>query len=189
MENAPNHVILWSQIKPLLNMPFGPCSLAFKEGLAKRDLHPLPSGLYKLREIHREMSSCLDEFVLLAKLLRAKQPLRGNCTYGDQAPWIKKRPIGIAFGLGWKVLPAIQALIGNGISSEEIEKHLPGFIQKIAALVNQCEIALPQIKGPIRHEYERWRNHDSLIAPLFELALIIVNDALLIQEECGLLRA
>jgi hypothetical protein len=177
MKNIPNHVILWSQIKPLLDMPFGPCSLAFKEGLVKREQHPLPSGLYKLRDAHREMSRCLDEFVLLARLLRAKQPLRGNCTYGDHAPWIKKRPIDISFELGWKVLPAIQALIGDGISAEETNQFLPGFIQRIADLINQCERTLPQIKGPIRHEYDRWRNHDSLIAPLFESMLSIIETA------------
>lgn len=183
MKNTPNHVILWSQIKPLLNMPFGPCSSAFKEGLVKREQHPLPSGLYKLRDAHREMGKCLDEFVLLARLLRAKQPLRGNCTYGDQAPWIKKRPIDISFELGWKVLPAIQALIGDGISNAEINKYLPGFIQRIADLVNQCERTLPQIKGPIKHEYDRWRNHDSIVAPLFETALSIIESSIFITGE------
>ena len=183
MENTPNHVIMWSQIKPLLNMPFGPCSVAFKEGLVKREQHTLPSGLYKLRDAHREMAKCLDEFVLLAKLLRAKQPLRGNCTYGDQAPWIKKRPIDISFELGWKVLPAIQALVGDGISTTEINKILPGFIQRIADLVNQCERALPLIKGPIRYEYDRWRNHDSAIAPLFKSALSVIESAIVIAKE------
>ena len=183
MKNTPNHVILWSQIKPLLNIPYGPCSLGFKEGLTKREQHPLPSGFYKLRDAHREMSKCLDEFVLLAKLLRAKQPLRGNCTFGDQAPWIKKRPINISFELGWKVLPAIQALVGDGISVVEINNLLPGFIQRIATLINQCERVLPLIKGPIRYEYDRWRNHESAIAPLLESALSIIESAVHIAEE------
>ena len=158
-------------------MPFGPCSLAFKEGLIKREQHPLPSGLYKLRDAHREMNKCLDEFVLLAKLLRAKQPLRGNCTYGDQAPWIKKRPVDISFELGWKVLPAIQALVGDGVSTAEINKLLPGFIRRIANLINQCERALPLIKGPISYEYARWRNHDSAITPLLESVISIIESA------------
>lgn len=183
MKNTPNHVILWSQIQPLLNTPFGPCSLALKEGLVKREPHTLPSGLYKLRDAHREMRSCLEEFLLLARLLRAKQPLRGNCTYGDQAPWIKKRPICISFELGWKILPAIQALPGDGVSSEDVDTQLPGYIQKIADLVNQCERTLPQIKGPIRHEYDRWRNHDSAITPLFESALSIIESAIHLSEE------
>jgi hypothetical protein len=129
------------------------------------------------------MNKCLDEFVLLARLLRAKQPLRGNCTYGDQASWIKVRPLDISFELGWKVLPAIQALIGDGVSAEDVSKFLPGIIQRIADLVNQCEKTLMQIKGPIRHEYERWRNHTSIITPLFESALGIIESGANITEE------
>jgi hypothetical protein len=182
MKKPSNHVILWSKISPLLNNPFGSCSLSLKAGLAQRAEHPLPSGLYKLRDAHREMSKCLDEFVLLARLLRAKQQLRGNCTYGDQVPWIKRRPVDISFELGWKVLPAIQALISDGISAKDISKYLPGFIQRVADLVNQCEKTLPQIKGPIRHEYERWRNHSSLITPLFESALGIIESGVHIAE-------
>ena len=183
MKNTPNHVMLWSQISHLLDNSTGPCSLALKEGLANREKHPLPSGLYKLKDAFREIRRNLDEFTLLATLIRTKQPLVGYCTHGDQAHWIKQRPINIAYELGWKVLPAIFALSGDGVSNQEIKKHLPGLVQQIADLVNQCEKTLPQIKKPIRYEYGRWRNENSIITPLLESALSIIGSAIYITKD------
>jgi len=183
MKNPPNPVILWSKISPLLNNPSGPCSLSLKAGLVQRADHPLPSGLYKLRDAKREISRNLEEFQLLARLLQSKQPLRGNCTYGDHALWVKKWPTELAFELGWKVLPSIEALVGDGISDEKVKNCLPGYFRRIANLVNQCEVISPQITGPIGNEYKRWRNKKSLITPLFETALGIIESALDITKE------
>jgi len=183
MNKPPNPVILWSQIQPLLNKPTGPCSLALKEGLDKRSAHPLPSGVYKLLEAHSDLWQCLDEFYLLAELLRANQPLRGSCTWGDQAPWIKKMPLVIAFEFGWKVLPGIQALAGDGVADVEVTKELPGFVKRVAKLINCCDAVLPSIKGPIKYEYERWLDYDSLITPLLEKGLCVIELALRVANE------
>ena len=178
MKNPTNPVILWSQIKPQLNQPLAPCASELKRGLDMRTQHPLHTGLYKLREAQHAMGKCLDEFELLSHLFRTKQPLKGNCTYGDHTPWIKERPLRIAFELGWKVLPAIEALTGDGISREEVARYLTVFIQRVADLVIQCDQVLPSIKGPIRHEYERWMNHGSIVTPLLESGLWIIESAM-----------
>lgn len=183
MKKPTNPVILWSHIRPLLNKPTGPCSLALKEGLDKRSEHPLPSGVYKLREAHSDLWQCLDEFHLLAELLRANQPLRGSCTWGDQATWIKQMPLVIAFEFGWKVLPGIQALVGDGVNVIEVAKELPGFFKRIAILINRCDEVLPSIKGPIKYEYERWLDYDSIITPLLETGLYVIESALRVANE------
>lgn len=183
MKKPSNPEIMWSHIEPLLDKPTGPCSSALKEGLDKRSQHPLTSGIYKLQEAHGDLWQCLDEFYLLAELLRAKQPLRGSCTLGDQALWIKKMPLVIAFEFGWKVLPGIQALVGDGVNVVEVTKELPVFVKRVAILINRCDAVLPSIKGPIKDEYERWLNYDSIITPLLETGLCVIESALRVANE------
>ena len=183
MKTPTNPVVLWLKIKPLLHNPKAPCATKLKKGLEERVKYPLGAGLYKLQEAKHRMGQCLEEFELLANLLKRKEPLRGLCTYGDHAPWIKERPLSIAYELGWKVLPAIEALIGDGVSAHEIAQHSPALLQGVATLVTQCEVVLPNIKGPIRYEYERWRNDDSIITPLLQSGLRIIESAVYMAKK------
>ncbi len=178
MKNTLDPVVLWSLTSPLLTDSSAPCANAFKRGLLERAKYPLNLGIYKLTEFEKESSRCLNEFQILAHRLRYSQPLRGLCTYGDHAPWIKNRPTALAFEIGWKLLPAINALRLGEVSSTHIEKEFEFYILKIAELINTCEEVLPKIKGPIRHEYERWRDNKSLIALLYIKAISITEAAL-----------
>lgn len=183
MQKHQNPVVLWSQINLLLSNQVAPCANEFRRGTIERSKYPLNSGIYKLNEFIRESNRCVDEFRLLALQKKHSQPLRGLCTYGDHASWIKNRPTDLAFEAGWKLFPAIVALGYGEVPEAQIRSNLHFYFLKIAELINSCEEALPKIKAPIRYEYDRWKNNESLIAPLYIEAINIAEAALLLTKQ------
>ena len=150
----------------------------FNHAIKLREKYPLPFGAYKLREANRMFERFLGEVNILADCRRKKVPVRGVCTYGDHAMWLKGLPSKtIPYYLGYYLLPAINALDGDDVPIQEITRSLPFFSQEINSLLDRCDEAYNLIKR-IGYEYELWDNYDSVLIPILDTSLWLVDIAL-----------
>jgi hypothetical protein len=98
------------------NMEFGnkaPCHDAFRKGQDTRRASPLPSGVYKLREVlHRfrrdvKTMETIHDYLLHPGRFRPGASL-GCCTTDDKSTYLKGIPKRISGRFGKDVLPAIR---------------------------------------------------------------------------------
>ena len=155
-----------------------PCQKQFHKAIIERSNYPLPSGAYKLREAAHMLDRFEREITLLAGCQNRKQPLRGNCTYGDHATWLKQLPKQVAELLGYSILPAIRKLDADGVSQSVLQKQLPWFEREINKVVHECDRAFTAMKRGIRHEYQRWERNDSELVTMIYSSQHIVDAAL-----------
>jgi hypothetical protein len=151
----------------------------FKKAVKLREKYPLQSGAYKLREAVDMLIRFEDEIQTLAHCREQKRPMVGRCTNGDQAKWLKDLPAKtIPYYLGYYLLPAIKALDGDGVLRQTINEFLPFFEQEITNLLDRCDGAYNMIKNRIGHEYEQWNDNESVLIPLLDTSLWLVELAL-----------
>jgi hypothetical protein len=155
-----------------------PCHKAYSEGLNRRKECPLDSGAYKLRDAGWRLKRQAKEILILSRCLKQREPLRGLCTYGDHAPWLKNLPLTIADILGYYVLPAIKKLDSDNVPVPLIQQRLPYFKNEIAQLLFECELAFIELKRGVRYEYKLWKNNDSVLMPLVMRTQDLIDSAL-----------
>lgn len=158
-------------------------SQTFQSAQQRRACHPLRSGEYKLKETHNQLKSISDEVRRIADMKNNsrnpeyKKRLR-HCTSEDCGNWLKGLPKTIAELMGYNVLPAIDALVGDGISNEDAQQIKSGVLTRINDLVRGCDSAKRLLKGGISIEYNNFKRGDSILAELTDEAESIVDDIL-----------
>jgi hypothetical protein len=155
------------------------CQSEFDRGRAARVNHPLHQGHYKLRE---ELNRLDRRSATLAAIADYRSNgatghvrVLGCCTSDDAAVWLKRQPAEIAFDLGYYTLPAIAALVGDGVEPELVRKALASSAIEAGALVADCERVRVVLRGGIAPEYERLKLGCSLSLPLVQRAASIIQ--------------
>lgn len=158
-----------------------PCLRAFKKGQAERLARPLPFGLYKLNEARSTLVMVLQTMKNVGKFIRDGQRGYGiglgGCTSDDKAKWLKDLPAVVAHELGYNVLPAIAALAANGVLPSDIVPIIAKATDEAAQIVAQCELVRETLRAGIKREYDLMRQGDSMLAPLLQDAIDLIDQA------------
>lgn len=152
---------------------------AYHQALLQRNLYPLKCGIYKLNEVKDFAEKYLLE---TQKIARSKQTsnrcqLR-HCTPEDMHTWLKSAPVFVADELGYKVAPAIKALIGDGLSNDDVKRLRMQIQPRIDALLLQCDDVDDLIYTNIEVEYEQMKMGESLVADLYDRLYRLTDFAL-----------
>ena len=161
-----------------------PCQDAFYAARMARRQFPLTQGVYKLREsqcIIRAMHDSLDAIESLI-CHRVHYPhtaaLGPCCTTEDKASWMKRVPIQIGDLLGYSILPAIEALSGDGLSIGDVERELHSAQPAVEQVLQECDAVHARIKRSIEQEYTWMRQGRSSLRHVLELTSSIPQQAL-----------
>lgn len=160
------------------------CHDAFHAAREARRQVPLARGAYKLREslsVMGEMRETLDAIEDLV-CNRASYPagsiLGSCCTTDDKAYWMRNVPIYMAEVLGYVILPAVEALGGDGLSQHDVRRELNSAESAVGPILQKCDAAYARIKRSINLEYRQMREGRSDLKALLDLAEVIPQRAL-----------
>jgi len=162
------------------------CRDEFHRGEADRRKYPLHRGEYKLKEAHRALTYWRETLCKAGDYQR-KTPSQsarvnkcfGACTHEEAAWWLKKLPEQIAFKFGYAIVPAVEALGGDGVPSNIVAD----FVRKTRVLANmigaECDLARTELftRGVVV-EYQRMKQNDSSLAPLLNASIQLVERTL-----------
>lgn len=90
-----------------------------------------------------------------------------HCTAPEVRTWLKSAPVFIADELGYKVVGAVAALTGDGLTPQESHNIFQLAQQSIDSLLERCEYVDDLIRNSIQVEYEHMKQDDSLVADLY----------------------
>jgi len=144
-----------------------PCVLAFDTKQKERKQFPLRSGKYKLDEVHRALKEMLHAFDKIVEyrngehgLFYEKSDLGGFLAL-EMDTWLRDVPTTLSGFLGYKVLPGVAALVGDGLSTSIVTQE----VQKLNAFTSQflsdCDAAHVLLEEPISAEYARLEDGSS----------------------------
>jgi hypothetical protein len=153
-------------------MPKPTCHEVFHDAQSLRSRHPLNEGRYKLEECQYRLQSSCEEIRRIRRLLTRKGSpycLR-HCTAEDKHLWLKDLPGHVAHRLGYEVLPGLLALGADGADPADITRALPRIETECLGLLDSLE--------SVRVEYWHMKRGGSLLEPLVEEAIEIIDHAL-----------
>lgn len=161
-------------------MEKGRCRKAFEQMQEKRLSYPLKAGIYKIREVRRDIKSWNNQIDILAKNRRKKDanPMMRHCTIEDSYRWLKKLPLTIAGAIGYKTLPGLQALHGDDIPEETINMLKAKYTPQLDNLIDKCDILELRLRKNIGLEYHKWEYGESDLKDLLNGALSIIDGIL-----------
>lgn len=130
---------------------------SFMEGRKDREQYPLKTGLYKLIEVRRYPDGIIDTLDVLMSARHRREPL-SNILFGDSPKdWALGCIKHLAFRVGKDLLPSIEALTGNGLPTEVLNKELPNLTQLESCLLYDLRGAEWQLRSMgMSYEYRRW---------------------------------
>ena len=112
-----------------------PCRSEFNRGLTERRKFPLHTGHYKLNECDRYPSRILQLLKDVAETSSTPE-FDEICSYEDAGETLRIAPDSLSFDLGWRFLPAIEALPGDGVPGSLVASRLPAFQYETLQLVD-----------------------------------------------------
>ena len=114
------------------------CRSEYNRGLAQRRAYPLHTGLYKLNECDGYPRRVLRMIRDVAEL-QSEYEFNQYCLYQDAAEMLRMVPDCMAFELGWRFLPAVEALVGDGVPQAIVAGSLPGFEHKTLQVMDRFQ--------------------------------------------------
>ena len=117
------------------------CQLEYQRGQKARTLSPLSCGRYKLCEVRERLESHKAEVdrIRNCKINGQRLPeFMRHCTREDYRKWLKSMPLHVGRRLGYDIEPAIDALVGDDISAQTIQKIKADCQPRIARLIQDC---------------------------------------------------
>lgn len=153
------------------------CQKAFDEGTLLRRATPLRTGEYKLHESYRNFVGWRDEITRISafKHRKASRHSLRHCTPDDCSKWLKDLPAAIAFQLAYDVLPAINALVADGVPATQLDSVQFQATPLIRQLVRDCDQARAIVVRRIANEYEHMKDGGSYLYPLVSDAIRIMD--------------
>lgn len=121
------------------------CHQVYQGALTLRSQNPLKSGMYK----HKEANHVQKRVVAtLERCGRALDPfvmddapkLYPLCVDYEFRSWARKVPMLIAEELGYKVVPAIEALTGDGFSPDAVKKLRTDIQPRLNDLIEERDV-------------------------------------------------
>jgi len=141
------------------------CTEAFQLGQAHSLINKRTQGAYKLAERLRQWGECEREVERIARAVtnQASRYDLQHCTYEDKHVWLRRILKQIAYKLSADIIPSFKALTGDGMSEDDIKRHLPQVMRLCRYTLLVLESAQQSIKAPIQDEYDRMREGQSVV--------------------------
>lgn len=157
-------------------MKYQTCHEAFAAGHTFSQKYPRTQAAYKLAERLRQWEECEREVERIASVVtnQASRYDLQHCTYEDKHVWLRRILKHIAYKLSADIIPSFKALTGDGMSEDDIKRHLPQVMRLCRYTLQVLESAQQSIKGPIQDEYDRMRDGQSVVGD----ALVIARQTL-----------
>jgi hypothetical protein len=154
------------------------CQQVFDEGKALRVSYPLHQGRYKLEELEGSFVSLQRTLGMVRSSVCgvSRSTYFGGCVASDKHTWLKRLPLDVANLLGYNLLPGLLALKKEGALC--VDRDYPAIEQGCLRLVDRCEQVRNAIKKDIKVEYRQMKQGGSLLEPLIDDALYLVQRAL-----------
>ena len=157
------------------------CIDIFNQSLNDRNArYPLANGRYKLVEVRHWLNRACRNIDLMMKNFDNPYGKRKylGCTVDDRSTWLKHTPLDVAEGLGYEVVPGIDALLGDGVSLTTVNNIKAKVLPEINQLLVDCDVVRNQISKSIKVEYSCWQQQSSLVKPLTTKAVKIIDEIL-----------
>jgi hypothetical protein len=139
------------------------CHKAFADALAERAKYPLTEGIFKIEEARRDIAAWRALVLTITARLRTGDKFGANenlgpCMAHERETYLKDLPVQMAELVGYKVLPAIAALEGDGVPKSEVHRLLAHAQNDAQRLLDDCETVRLQLAGGIEREYRAMKN-------------------------------
>lgn len=158
------------------------CEKLFKSAYA--DAPKYSSGRRRLEEVKGGINRQFSTIEAIAAIERGKrnyypeEPL-GVCVAFERADWLRGLPEEIATMMGREVLPAISALVHDGLPSRLAKEQLVRARADAADLIHRCDLVREKLLLTVKDEYDAMRVDDSMLRRLLQDAFDIAETALL----------
>ncbi|MCL7404906.1 hypothetical protein MWN63_02785 [Paradonghicola geojensis] len=111
-------------------------------------------------------------------------PVLGCCALSEMDEWLRNLPTKIATMLGYNILPAIEALPGDGIAKIDVDGELYNAEIDARRLLNDCERQHTRLQTHLGTEYRSIKSGYSDVYALLVDADGIVRRALELVDWC-----
>lgn len=155
------------------------CYEIYHQMVLNKSKHPYSIGLYKLKESLSLLKMIDDEIGRIASY--GKKGCRVNlrhCTPDDRFEYLAKLPLLIAEVLGSAVYPAIDGLLGDGLTQQQVNKIKQESRGDIETLVERCDDTNQKIKRNQKFVERKIAGWDYEPTRLTLRAITIVEDIL-----------
>ena len=162
-----------------INMKTYECYETYHKMVLNKSKHPYSIGLYKLKESLSLFKMIDDEICRIASY--GKKGCRVNlrhCTPDDRFEYLAKLPLLIAEVLGSAVYPAIDGLLGDALTQQQVNKIKHESKRDIESLVDRCDETNQKIKRNPRFVERKIASWDYEPTRLTLRAITIVEDIL-----------
>jgi hypothetical protein len=146
-------------------MKVATCHQAFAEGHLFSHKYPRDRGAYKLVERLKQWCESEREVRRIATALKDPSTRYDlmHCTFEDMHDWLSQTLVWHAYELSASLIPSFKALSGDGMSTTNINQHLPHVERRCQEVLQGLERARQTIKGRIQDEYDRMRQGESVV--------------------------
>jgi hypothetical protein len=93
----------------------------------------------------------------------------------ERGTYLKSIPTRLAELIGYKILPGIAALEGDGVPKAEVQRLLRRAESDAQRLLTDCETVRLRLKGGIEHEYRAMRRRESELVAIMDAAEALVT--------------
>ena len=155
------------------------CYEIYHKMVLNKSKHPYSIGLYKLKESLSLFKMIDDEIGRIASY--GKKNCRVNlrhCTPDDRFEYLAKLPLLIAEVLGSAVYPAIDGLLGDGLTQQQVNKIKIECKRDIETLVDRCDETNQKVKRNSKFVERKIASWDYEPTLLTLRAITIVEDIL-----------
>lgn len=150
------------------------CLTEYNRGLEARRQAPLHTGRYKLAEVEGHIDSYNKNLCELAHCRRMKQPLTSLDAGNQPGTYIKKIPTWMSFEAGWRLMPAIEALVGDGVPERRVREAIRDLQPRVIAVLEECQSTLNRLQTHgVQVEYAAWDEGFSLFHVPFDMYINI----------------
>ncbi len=141
------------------------CLEAFAEGREFSEKYPRTQGAYKLSERLDQWKESEREVDRIADAVRCRSARHAmtHCIFEDKHIWLSHILKVTARQLSDSIIPSFNALTGDGMTSAQINRHLPHVERRCQEVLQELERARLTIKGRIHEEYDRMRHGESVV--------------------------
>ena len=144
-----------------------PCVLALDKKQKERKQFPLRSDKHKFVEVDIVLNRMLRNFDKIVEYRNGKnrQSYGHFTTSFFQADeihtWLRDVPTTLSGFLGYKVLPGVAALVGDGLSTSIVTQEIQKLNAFTSKFLSDCDAAHVLLEEPISAEYARLKDGSS----------------------------
>ena len=159
---------------------------AFNTGAARRAVHPLRSGKYKLVEARRKLLKWAQDVQSIHNYRRGlvSHPVLACCMLHESSNWLAQCPANIADLIGYSILPGITALNVDGVAPQVIATLIKSATAQSTDIVDATEITWDVPGWPQHYGDKLPAQPTAAVQACLATALGLVGQALEQVEAC-----